>query len=105
MAFTYDMVGGKFQNVKVDGKPVMKSYSNALAKAQETVFWENVGAGMAYNPFGGGGCDLDTLQRSIYVWVMRWQRYSTYPTAISTFDGMRYLFNALDNEAYMNLLD
>lgn len=102
MAYTFDTVEGKIVNVKVNGKPVMKSYQNALNKAQETVFWR----------FNGD------LIISITNWVFKWQAYygqgimpgMVYKEGhklppVSTFDNMRYLVLALDSEYYMNVLD
>ena len=109
---TYDLIDGKFSNVKVDGKPVQKSYANALEYAQTGI----VGKMKTVNPMckriwytcDGAvvrGIELNALQASIYNWVMRWQAYNPYPTPVAYFDGMRYLFLALDANAYMNILD
>ena len=105
---------GKIVDLVINGKPVKKSYANALAKAQETSFWKmpKTEENQATNPFSGASENLSAIEKAVYDWTQAWyRRYEAGAVpgkkipAIQTFDNMRYLFMALNQEAYMNLLD
>jgi hypothetical protein len=101
--------------VKVNGKPVMKSYQNAYRKASNTDYFTKFknGEGLLVR-----GNLLTSLESSIYKWIMDWQvRYEyainkgIFPITevtkapVQAFDGMRYLFSAINPEVYMEILD
>lgn len=101
--------------VKVNGKPVMKSYQNAYRKAMSTSYFTKFEGGRALLVRGNF---LTPLESSIYKWIMDWQwKYeeafnaSIYPvskvteTPVTTFDCMRYLFRVLNPGVYMEILD
>ncbi len=94
--------------IKVNGKPIKKSYQNALTKAQATIIWKDKDAGVRANKFSGVVAQLTDLETSIFDWVMVW--YALYErgqmvTPVTIFDNMRYLFLELNPDAYYDLLD
>lgn len=115
---TVELVMGKNEagreiivNVLVGGKPVKKSYMNALTKAQKTSWWKlfsGEGTMTAQNPFSGEEVDVTPFEYSIVRWSYEWQRrYSNgdeYDT-VQMSDNMRYLFLHLNSTAYLKLLD
>jgi hypothetical protein len=96
-------------SVKINGKPIKKSYANALAKAQETEFWVFYNEGrIVKNPFSSDMVELTAFQTSLYKWLIRWYaryEHGVLATPISTYDNMKYLFLEIDPKAYMALLD
>lgn len=85
--------------IRVDGKPVKKSYQNALIKAQSTDFWVDVSAGVRVHPLTNQHAMLSELEASILDWVLAWEwryRNGVMATPISVFDNMRYLFIELN---------
>lgn len=120
MAYTIEKdENGEITKIVVNGKPVMRSYVNAFKKAQKCSYWKPVGySSIAQNPFSGERVTLDPLETAVYNFVKNWERLynravdaGTFPiqkiteTPVSTFDNMRYLFSAINPEAYMDLLD
>ena len=95
---------GVIVGLKIEGKP----YSmRGLKKAQETPYWRLFDVGGEFR-----GVELDYFQMSILNFVKIWEnRYnagmgtSMTGAPIQTFDDMRYLFLALDSDAYMQILD
>lgn len=101
---------GKFTKVTVNGKPVQKSQVNALNVAQETDFWHEYPEGeyTGVNIMSGCTVPLTAFEKTVYHWITAWyMRYSSgvMPTAVLHFDNMRYLFLALNSEAYYDLVD
>jgi hypothetical protein len=101
--------------VEVNGKKLMKSYQNAYRKASNTDYFTSFDNrdGLVIR-----GNLLTSFESSIYKWVMDWQiRYEyainngIFPITkitqapIQTFDNMRYLFSAINQDLYMNILD
>lgn len=95
---------GVIVGLKVGGKP----YSmRGLNKAQTVKYWRLFDEGGIVR-----GVELDGFQMSILSFVKLWEtRYqaemgTTLAGApIQTFDDMRYLFMAIDSDAYMTILD
>jgi hypothetical protein len=101
--------------VKVNGKPVMKSYQNAYRKASNTDYFtkfENR-EGLIVR-----GNVLTSLESSIYKWIMDWQvryeyaiNYGIFPinkvtkAPVTAFDDMRYFFRVINPDVYMEILD
>lgn len=101
--------------VKVNGKPVMKSYQNAYRKASNTDYFNEFknGAGLIVR-----GNFLTSLESSIYKWIMDWQVHYEYAinngifpitrvtqAPVQAFDGMRYFFRVINPDVYMEILD
>lgn len=101
--------------VKINGKPVMKSYQNAYRKASNTDYFtkfENREGLIVRGNF------LTPLESSIYKWIMDWQvRYeyalnnNIFPITevtkapVTAFDDMRYFFRLISPDVYMEILD
>lgn len=95
-------------SITVKGKPIKKSFQNALTKAQSTYLWSDKPAGIRKNSFTGLEEQLNELEASIYDWIMGWYRAYEYGKLITppkTYDDMRYLFLELNPTAYYNLID
>ena len=94
---------GKFTEIKINGKKVMKSYLNAVNKAIDSGTFTMRPEG-TYSIDDGlfMRCEAGALAYSVFMWTQLW--YSRYsmgtgakqcPTPISTFDNMRYLLKEL----------
>ena len=102
---------GKFIKVTVNGKPVQKSQINALNKAQEeTSYWCELPEGeyTGTNPISGVRVPLTAFEATVYSWLLVWYgRYLSGKMDVpnATYDAMKYLFLALNSEAYYDLID
>jgi len=109
---TYEVSQGKviLDSIRIDGKKPMKSYLNALNKAQESKLW------VLASPDGGSGwcfsgeVKLNQLEASIYNVTLRWyslyeramstMNFKSLPFPVSTYDNLRYFLSAIDKKNY-----
>ena len=116
MSKNYELIreNGKIVDVKVDGKPVKRSFIRGLKKAQNTSYWKEYKTeGVAENPFSGIQIKLNPLEWSILTWCQAWY-YGDYDVnmytgnfqaPIQAYDEMKYFLLSLNSKAYYELLD
>ena len=111
---TYEIIreNGKITDIKVNGKPVKRSFLRGIRKAQNTSYWHEFSqSGIIRNPFSGVGVELNPLERTIANWCQQWyytdysRNYSNTQVPIQTYDDMKYFLLDLNSDAYMELLD
>ena len=103
---------GTLESLKVNGKPVQKSFLNAYNKAVTKSgifnFFPVENNYSASNPFSGVEVELNGFEYSIFRFCTQW--YFGYQNGkmavpVQTYDNMRYLFLELNSSAYYDLLD
>lgn len=103
---------GTLESLKVNGKPVQKSLLNAYNKAvTKSGIFKSFPVENKYtasNPFSGQNVELNGFEYSVFSFCIAWYRgYERGQLAVpvQTYDNMRYLFLALNTQAYYDLLD
>lgn len=103
---------GTLSTLKVNGKPVQKSFINAYNKAvTKSGIFKSFPVENTYtasNPFSGAEVELNGFEFSIFCFCIAWyRRYErgVMVVPVQAYDNMRYLFLALNAEAYYDLLD
>lgn len=113
MSKPYEIIreNGKIADIKVNGKPVKRSFMRGIRKAQNTSYWhEYKESDNVSKPFGGT-VELNPLERTIAVWCQNWYYgdYARNPMGtqvpIQTFDDMKYFLLDLNSGAYYDLID
>jgi|WetSurMetagenome_2_1015567.scaffolds.fasta_scaffold68019_1 hypothetical protein len=109
MSVTFEVVNGRFANVKVNGKPVRKPIENLLNKAEDLRMPSvTEGNQMGVNPFSGVSVELNPLEFYVYDWCLWWYRLYNVgrnPCPVQTYDRMKYFLLDMNSTAYMDLLD
>jgi hypothetical protein len=109
--YSYEYVkdeSGKIVDIKVNGKPVKRSYMRGFKKAQEKPYFRLIETPRTFaNPYSGVECLLSPLEATVYNFCISWyMRYEAgRESVIQVYDDMKYFLLELNSEAYMDLID